>query len=1059
MTIALDDNTPRKSYTVSQGATQTSFTVDFEFFDNADLNVYVDGTLKTLTADYTVSGGNGSTGTVTISVTGATGGSTVVITRDIDLKRTTDFPASGAFQVDSLNTELDKLIAIAADLDDKASRALQLTDFDTAVSLVLPDVDTRKGKTLAFNASTGAVESGPSISDVQTVSAAAADIASLADIEDGTTATDAISGLAAIKANVTTVAGISGNVTTVAGISSNVTSVAGNSSNINTVAGKTSEITSVAAVASLITSDFVSDLNTLAVTDVINDLNTLATSDIVSDLNTLATSDIVSDINTLATSDIVSDLNTLATSDFVSDLNTMATSDVVSDLNTLAAISSDITSLAGALEKTYTVTVVDPGSGNVFVLDGSNNPTISIFRGNTYIFDQSDSSNAGHPIAFKDSGGSAYTDGVTSSGTPGSSGAKTTFVVPSNAPSSLRYYCTVHGNSMGNTITVSDSNISLVAGSIANVNLTGGSITNVNTVAGGLTNINTVATNISGVNSFAERYRVGSSDPTSSLDEGDLFFNTTSNQYKFYDGSAWQAVNVSGLGNIVEDTTPQLGGDLDVQTNSIVSVSDRDINITPNGTGSVVLDGIKYPQSDGTTGQFLKTDGSGQLAFATVATDVVGDTSPQLGGDLDGNGNTIDLSANTSALGIPVGTTAQRPGGSANGDIRINTTIGTLEFYNNGNWSQTNYVPVVNSVTGSIIASVASDLTIAVTNATATMDVVYKEGGTTLATTSDVDFSSGSATTAVPAAVYGQTAGDTITVSVIDNLGVPSSNSVSKTVAAEATGGTITRSGGKTIHTFTSSGTFTIPSGSTFSCDILVVAGGGGGNPAGGGGGGGGAGGFRKFTSQSLAAGARTVTVGAGGASRTGSYVTATNKGSESKFDDGGGGELAATGGGGGKSDATSGAVNNGGSGGGGSGGHMTAGGTGNEGGYTPSEGNNGGNGSGSAYAGGGGGGAGAAGSNGAAPVGGAGGVGVSDSITGSAVFYAGGGGGGGINSGGTSSGGNGGGGSGSSVSGSGVSGSGTVNTGGGGGGGPGGGGSATSGAGGSGVVIISYAP
>ena len=137
MTIALDDNTPRKSYTVSQGATQTSFTVDFEFFDNSDLNVYVDGTLKTLTADYTVSGGNGSTGTVSISVTGATGGSTVVITRDIDLKRTTDFPASGAFQVDSLNTELDKLIAIAADLDDKASRALQLTDFDTAVSLSL----------------------------------------------------------------------------------------------------------------------------------------------------------------------------------------------------------------------------------------------------------------------------------------------------------------------------------------------------------------------------------------------------------------------------------------------------------------------------------------------------------------------------------------------------------------------------------------------------------------------------------------------------------------------------------------------------------------------------------------------------------------------------------------------------------------------------------------------------------------------------------------------------------------------------------------------------------
>ena len=73
MTIAVSNNTPRVSYTVSQGATQTSFTV-LEFAE-ADLNVYVDGTLKTTTSDYTVSGGNGSTGTVTMSVTGATGGS------------------------------------------------------------------------------------------------------------------------------------------------------------------------------------------------------------------------------------------------------------------------------------------------------------------------------------------------------------------------------------------------------------------------------------------------------------------------------------------------------------------------------------------------------------------------------------------------------------------------------------------------------------------------------------------------------------------------------------------------------------------------------------------------------------------------------------------------------------------------------------------------------------------------------------------------------------------------------------------------------------------------
>lgn len=264
MTINISNNTPRVSYAVNQGATQTSFTVNFEFFDDADLNVYVDGAIKTLSTHYTVSGGAGSTGTVAISVTGASGGSTVVITRSIALERTTDFPASGAFQIASLNTELDRFTAIAADLNDELGRSLRLTDYDIAATLVLPALADRKGKVLAFNSSSGAVEAGPTITATQTVAAQAADI--------------------------DTVAGISANVTTVAGIASNVTAVA--------------------AKSSLITSDFVSDLNALAVSDVISDINVLATSDIVSDLNTLGTSDFVSDLNALAA--IASDITAAA---------------------------------------------------------------------------------------------------------------------------------------------------------------------------------------------------------------------------------------------------------------------------------------------------------------------------------------------------------------------------------------------------------------------------------------------------------------------------------------------------------------------------------------------------------------------------------------------------------------------------------------------------------------------------------------------------------------------------------------------------------------------------
>ena len=70
--------------------------------------------------------------------------------------------------------------------------------------------------------------------------------------------------------------------------------------------------------------------------------------------------------------------------------------------------------------------------------------------------------------------------------------------------------------------------------------------------------------------------------------------------------------------NTVEDTTPQLGGNLDVNGNSIVSTSNGNIAITPNGSGKVILDGLSHPTSDGSAGQFLKTDGGGNLSFDTV---------------------------------------------------------------------------------------------------------------------------------------------------------------------------------------------------------------------------------------------------------------------------------------------------------------------------------------------------------------------------------------------------------------------------------------------------------
>jgi hypothetical protein len=210
-------------------------------------------------------------------------------------------------------------------------------------------------------------------------------------------------------------------------------------------------------------------------------------------------------------------------------------------------------------------------------------------------------------------------------------------------------------NTLATADIVSDMNTLATADVVTDMNTLGTAdvVTDMNTLgtATNVTNMATVAANITGVNSFAERYRVDSSDPTSSLDEGDLAYNTTDNNLKFYNGSAWTSIS-PGIANVVDDSTPQLGGNLDVQTNSIVTTSNRNVLLAPNGTGMVEVKGndnagqiqlnceqnshgvkIKGPPhsaaqsytltlpSSITNDYYLKTDGSGNLSFAAVPTE------------------------------------------------------------------------------------------------------------------------------------------------------------------------------------------------------------------------------------------------------------------------------------------------------------------------------------------------------------------------------------------------------------------------------------------------------
>jgi hypothetical protein len=457
-------------------------------------------------------------------------------------------------------------------------------------------------------------------------------------------------------------------------------------------------------------------------------------------------------------------------------------------------------------------------------------------------------------------------------------------------------------------------------------------------------------------------------DPTldndgDALTAGDLYYNSVGTVLKYYTGSAWVSITSGGITDLVQDTTPQLGGALDVNTFSITSTSNGNITLQPNGTGDVVLSADTVKIGDANTDAVLTTDGTGDITISTNSGSNSGTVKI-----FDGVNGNIEITPNGTGVVKLDGLSYPTADGSA-GQALVTNGSGVLSFASAGLATQSVQTTGFTAVKGNLYpcntTSAAFTITLPASPSVGDQIAIVDYAGT-FATNNITLSPNGNKINGSTANRVLSTEREGVIITYVDS-----------------TQGWVATSG-------VNEGTVALAQ-APYSVEFLVVAGGGGGGCHVGGGGGGG--GYRTSTQTVGVGTVITVTVGAGGTGANTNPATNTaSNGNNSSISGSGLTTITSTAGGGGGTAFDAGA--NGGSGGGA--GHGPAnGGTGNTPSTSPSQGNNGGAGfpSGS-HGGGGGGGASANGVDGTSTSGGNGGAGTLNSITGNSWYWSGGGGG-----------------------------------------------------------------
>ena len=358
---------------------------------------------------------------------------------------------------------------------------------------------------------------------------------------------------------------------------------------------------------------------------------------------------------------------------------------------------STVTITVTVATKTTAHRYYNTGSTSGYVLNGVESPFLTLTPGRTYKFDQSDSSNSGHPLRFyRDvDKNTLYSTGVTNAGTPGSTGAYTQIVVSDTTPTILHYQCSAHvkmGNSLQSNSEGSSTDAS--SGTYGDARYTPQITVDASGRITGITEVEIFSTGLGSDLDLNSNSIIGTGN-----------INIT--------GIITASGNINANGNIVGDTSTNISG-----INSVTASTFH--GSAANMTGTTAVGGGTYGSSSAIP--VITVDGSGRITgISPVAVS---------GGGGGGGGGTAGVTRTVTSFTATAGQTT----------FNVNYTVGTIDVFLNGVRLNDSEFTATTGTTVVLATGASVDDIIDVAAYSSALGIEVKNNGTLVGTATTINF-------------------------------------------------------------------------------------------------------------------------------------------------------------------------------------------------------------------------------------------------------------------------------------------------------------------------------